>query len=389
MDRCDQVTLKSVRRMKNLIHASKEINPRPVGVDGITHAGYKDPIGSLRWDPNLLNLSPQLNPLQSLQEDLAFGWIPDATESIRKEGRNLERGTVGNRIVERAISRRLVPLLEKYFNNASYAFRPGKSPQDAVLAARALIRRGYHWAAKTDFEHYFEHVDRGILRQQLRALIADEDLCSAILNAISAILVVRGKSLQRRNGLPEGSGLSPLLSNIYLHGLDQACSDLHYFRYADDVLILGRNKREAEQALQRLQGLAVPLRLKLNMRKKTVRDVYSRPLIFLGYKLCGGNILPPEKAIEKLRNNLQKFRGQPQQGREVMKGFVRRFRIGTVRRSFRRLDRRLLHLYPPGQSLVALLDVMRVCMPAPWGLGKAAIESTQLQPPHGRGCHGD
>jgi len=351
--------------MKNLKEALKEINPRPVGVDGISRMGYKDPIGSLRWDTNLLNLSPHLNPLQSLQEDLAFGWFPDATESFPIEGRNLERGTVGNRIVERAISRKLVPLLDKYFNNASYAFRPGRSPQAAILAARALIRRGYRWAAKIDFEHFFEHVDREILRQQSLALIADEDLCSAILSAISPILVVRGKSLQRRNGLPEGNGLSPILSNIYLHGLDQACSDLNYFRYADDILVLGRTKLEAEQALQRLQRLAEPLKLKLNMRKKTIRDVYSRPLIFLGYKLCGGNILPPEKAVERLRKKLQKFRGQPQQGQEVMKGFVRRFRVGTVRKFFRRLDRRLLHLYPPGQSLVALLDVMRVCMPVP------------------------
>ena len=372
MERCDQVTLKSVRRMKNLIHASKEINPRPVGVDGITRVGYKDQIGTLRWDPNLLNLSPQLNPLQSVQEDLAFGCNPDAAESFNLDGRNLERGTVSNRIVERAISRRLAPLLDRSFSDGSHAFRPGRSTEDAVLAIRSLIRRGYHWAAKTDIERCFESIDRGILEQQLYEVIADEDLVRAILGAISPLLWVHGRSLQRQKGLPEGNGLSPILSNIYLQGLDGACADLHYFRYADDVLVLGRTKLDAEDALERLKKLAASLKLKLNRRKTFVRDVHDRPVIFLGYKFCGGNIYPPEKVVEKLKRNLHKFRGQPEHGQEVMKAFVRRFHIGTVRKFFRRLDRRLLHLYPPGQSLTIILGVMRGVRPVLLRQGKTA-----------------
>lgn len=359
MEKCSEISLRSIRKIKNLKGGLKEINPRPVGVDGMSRVGYKDPIGALRLDPNLLHLSSNLNPLQSLQEDLAFGCNPDAAESFNLDGRNLERGTVSNRIVEKAIVRRLTPLLDRSFCDCSYAFRPGRSAEDAVLAIRSLIRKGYHWAAKIDFERFFESIDRDILERLLSDVLADDALIRAILGATSTVLWVRGQSLQRKKGLPEGNGLSPILSNIYLHGLDGACSDLHYFRYADDVLVLGRNKLDAVGALERVKRLAASMKLKLNRRKTFPRDVHYRPLIFLGYKFCGGNIYPPEKAVEKLKRNLQKFRGQPERGQEVMKAFVRRYRIGTVRKFFRRLDRRLLHLYPPGQSLTSILGVLR------------------------------
>ena len=317
MEKCGEISLRSIRKMKNLKMALQEVNPRPVGIDGISHVGFKDPIGALRWNPDLLNLSPNLNLLQALQEGLAFGCNPDAAESFYLDGRNLERGTVANRVVERAIVRRLAPLLDRAFCDGSYAYRPRRSPEDAVRAARSWIRKAWHWAAKTDFAHFFESVDRDILRQRLHDAIEDEDLREAIFGAISTVLVVRGKFLQRQDGLPEGNGLSPLLSNIYLQSLDEACLDLHYFRFGDDVLVLERSKPEAERALQRLQELAGHLKLRLNSRKTFVRDVHSRPLIFLGFKFCGGNIYPPQKAVEQLKRNLLKFRGHPRKVRKL------------------------------------------------------------------------
>ena len=63
MEKCSEISLRSIRKIKNLKAGLKEINPRPVGVDGMSRVGYKDPIGALRLDPNLLHLSYNLNPL--------------------------------------------------------------------------------------------------------------------------------------------------------------------------------------------------------------------------------------------------------------------------------------------------------------------------------------
>ena len=73
-----------------------------------------------------------------------------------------------------------------------------------------------------------------------------------------------------------------------MDGFDRACEDLHYFRYADDILVLAPCRQEAEQARERLVDLAESLGLSLNPRKTFVRDVRSRPIYFLGYALSGG-----------------------------------------------------------------------------------------------------
>jgi hypothetical protein len=224
----------------------------------------------------------------------------------------------------------------------------------AILGVRKAIRNGAHWALKTDFEHFFRHIDRSILKRQLRHTIPDRALCEALLDAVAPVVVVNGRSMRRRNGLPEGNGVSPFLSNLYLHPLDEACSRCSYFRYADDLLVLGRSRGEVQEALELIRARAAKLRLSLNAKKTTIRDLHREPVVFLGYELRGGNVWPPPKAIEQFKNKLLS-RGQ--EGRlRLMKGFVQRFGIGPVRKLFRRLDRKLVQLYPPGLSLVGLLE---------------------------------
>jgi hypothetical protein len=360
MDKCGEISLRSIRKMKNLKKALKGINPRPVGVDRFSREAFRDPIRFCRHDPNLLNFSPQLKPLQSLQQDLAYGWIPDPTESFRFRKRRLERGTVGNRLVEKAISRKLNRSLDRLFSHSSYGYRPRRSSELAILAIRDVIRGGYYWAFKTDISSFFDNVRREILDDQVRSVIADEPLCNAILNAVSPVRIERGRSFLRQDGLPQGNGLAPFLSNPYMDGFDRACGDLHYFRFADDILVLAHSEHEAKETRERLRGLAEFHGLSLNLRKTFVQDVRSRAIYYLGYALSGGNIYPSKRSIRQLEQRLIRFQGQRVQGLNAMKGFVRRFRIGPVRKLFRRLDCKLGNLYPPGQTLVSLLDVVRM-----------------------------
>jgi hypothetical protein len=228
----------------------------------------------------------------------------------------------------------------------------------AILAVRKAVRSGAHWAAKTDFEAFFESVDRRVLENQLRETIADETLCDSVMTVTSPAVAIYGRTMERRDGLPQGNGLSPFLSNLYLHRLDEACSHLEYFRYADDLLVLGRSWQEVIGARRHIRRLGRSLGLRLKQKKTFVCDLNKKPLVFLGYELRGGNIYPPEEAIRRLQQKLE-FRGIGDR-KALMKGFVHRYRIGPVRKLFRRLDRQLRHLYPPGLSLASLFDALTV-----------------------------
>jgi len=255
------------------------------------------------------------------------------------------------------------------------------------LEVRSVIRHGRYWALKTDFENFFGSINREILGIELRNWIADEGLCKAILDAVSPVISIQGRSLERRNGLPQGSILGPFLSNLYMHEFDVACSSMAYFRYADDMLILNHSEQEAIKTLLFLGSLAARLGLKLNRRKCDLYDLRRESAVFLGYELRGGNIYPPERSIVQLKKNLLKFRGQPTQAQAIMKNFAYRFRFGRVRRLFRRLDYDLQDLRPPGPSLVALLDVMRVARTVVRGQREDKLRSKQLRSSQGQGCH--
>jgi len=351
-------TLGSVRRMSNLVAALEEINRRPVGINGIHFDAYAYPRDHALWNPNMLEVDAQLNLMNAVQESLIYGALPDATEAFRIKNRLLERGTVENRIRERAFLRKLNANLDRRFNDCSWGYRPGRSPETAILRVRTAVRDGAHWAAKTDFKHFFRSIDRSILECQLRNTIPDQALCDALLNAAAPVVVVSGQSMIRLTGLPEGNGVSPFLANLFLHGFDTACSHFRCFRYADDLLVLRCTREEIREALDLIRALAAKLGLKLNSKKTDVLDLYREPVVFLGYELRGGNIWPPQKAIERFETKLLS-RGQEDR-EQLMKGFVRRFSIGPVRKLFRRLDRRFAELFPPGVSLVGLLDALKV-----------------------------
>ena len=376
-------TLRSVRRLKNLSAGLHEISRRPVGIDKIPYEAFLDPIGHMRWNPNILDAYPELNPLKTIQESLVHPYTADASEAIRVKGRDLERGTVANRIVERALTRKLNSNLDKDFNPRSFGYRPHRSAEMAILHVRQAVRGGFHWALKTDIKHFFESIDRHILENQLRETIADEAICNTLMAVVSPAVVTRRATLRRETGLPQGNGLSPFLANLYLHRFDEACSTLEYFRYADDLLVLGTSWDAVATARKFIRELAASLGLQLNQEKTFIRDLHREPVVFLGYKLRGGNIYPPEKAIRRFQSNLE-LRGLRDRER-LMRDFVHRYRIGSVRKLFRRLDRQLGHLFPQGVSLVSLLDVTGVAIRRRGGSSQLLIV-TQLSTSCGQSC---
>jgi hypothetical protein len=344
--------------MKNLVAALDEINRRPIGYDGLPYAAYAHPGEYSRLDPRILWAYEDADPLRYLQEEIELGeqYEPLPTEPILIKGRLVERGTVASRIIERAASRKLSSNLDKYLSDKSWGYRSGRSPELAMLQVRAAIRKGAHWALKTDVSAFFPSIDRSILEAQLTSFIPDTRLCQFLMNAVKPVIldVKTLRRWERIDGLPQGNGLSPCLSNLYVDPVDQACSHLAYFRFADDLLILGSSRQEVLEAQHLLETHFAHLKLQLNPAKTTICNLYHKSLIFLGYELRGGNPYPPKKAILKLQHKLQ-FRGQSAR-REMMESFARRYGMGPVRKLFRRIDRVSHQWYPKGITLTGIHD---------------------------------
>ena len=294
--------------------------------------------------------------MNDLQGRILYGEAPDPTEEILIGKRVVEGGTVADKIIGKAIVRKLNSNLDKYFSDSSWGYRPGRSPEMTIQHVRKAVRGGAHCVLRTDVKRFFAYVDRDILRKKLAHWVPDNALADFIMAHISPVLLRRGKpTIVERTGLPEGNTITPFLSNVYLDELDQALSGFLYFRYADDILVLGHTRHEVVNAKNTIKQVLRQLGLRLNPEKTFISDLYRQPVVFLGYELRGGRIYPPAKAIRRLEWQLR-VRGQGD-GRVLMDSFVRRYRIGSVRKLFRRLDRRLGQLYPPGVTLVGLLAV--------------------------------
>jgi RNA-directed DNA polymerase len=352
-------TIKSVRKMKNMLAARSEINRRLGPAGGFSFEAYVNPLEYSRWDPNIF-LAYDIGPMKWLQEEFLFEYAyePDPTIPINVKGRIVQSGTIKNRIIERAIGRKLNSNADAHFSDRSWAYRPRRSAQMAILPVRDAARRGFNWALKTDIEHFFPSINRNILEQQLRRTFADERLCEMILRANSPISPRLSwiELWERTEGVPQGNALSPFLSNLFLHGFDEACSNLEYRRYADDILVLGRTREEVVEAQQQIERLLTQLGLRLNPKKTLIRDLYRQPLIFLGFEIRGGNVYPPMKAILKFERQLRVPGQEAHEKIILMKGFVKRYAIGPVRKLFRRVDRELHQWYPQGVTLTGLLD---------------------------------
>jgi RNA-directed DNA polymerase len=113
------------------------------------------------------------------------------------------------------------PLFEREFAKQSYGFRSGKGCKDALRRVDELLRSGYHWVVDADLKSYFDSIPHEGLMERVGEKIADCRVLSLIRGMLQAGVMDRMKGWQAtEQGSPQGAGISPLLSNIYLNGVD-------------------------------------------------------------------------------------------------------------------------------------------------------------------------
>ncbi len=260
--------------------------------------------------------------------------------------------TVIDRMLQQAISQRLSQLYELSFSEHSYGFRPQRNTHQAVQQAQKYLDEGNTYIVELDLEKFFDTVNHDRLISVLGWKIKDQRVLRLIRKYLRTGIMEGGIVSQRTEGTPQGSPLSPLLSNIILDELDKELENRgHKFvRYADDVSIYKKSNKSAERTLESItKYLEQTLRLKVNKTKSKVsRPSGSKLLGFSFYKTkATWGIRIAKSSIDRLkkklrviskRNNGKNFRTKLGELKPVIKGWVSYFRIADAKSQMDVLD---------------------------------------------------
>lgn len=200
--------------------------------------------------------------------------------------RTLGIPTVVDRLIQQAIAQKLSAVVEPTFSTSSYGFRPNRNAWQAVRQAQTYITNGKRWVVDIDLEKFFDRVDHDILMSRLARHIKDSRVLKLIRSYLEAELIDGKERVPRREGMPQGGPLSPVLSNILLDELDKELERRgHEFcRYADDCNIYVSSREAGEHLLRDLKEyLAKRLKLTINEKKSAVARPWERK--FLGYSV--------------------------------------------------------------------------------------------------------
>lgn len=194
--------------------------------------------------------------------------------------------SVLDRLIQQAIAQVLSPVFDPGFVPVSYGFRPGRSAHDAVRTARAAVAEGYRWVVEVDLDAFFDRVNHDVLMARVARKVEDKRLLKLIRAYLEAGIMADGVRQPTDEGTPQGSPLSPLLSNIMLDDFDQEFwSRGHRFvRYADDIRVFVKSQRAAQRVLeQSTKVLEQRLKLRVNRTKSTINPASVATLLGFGF----------------------------------------------------------------------------------------------------------
>ncbi len=260
--------------------------------------------------------------------------------------------TVRDRLLQQAIAQWLSPKYEEEFSPYSYGFREGRNAHQAVFQGQANLNDGYEWIIELDLENFFDKVNHDKLMGLLVKKITDKRTLKLIRSYLNSGIMTDGVVSPRTEGTPQGSPLSPLLSNIVLHELDKALQARghRFVRYADDCSIYVSSEKSAQRVIETITGyIESKLKLKVNRTKSKVsRPTESTLLGFSFYRSeKGWEIRIAPKSLEKIKKKMKEKtrRNDPASAKEkikkmeaVIRGWVNYFSIAKAKSKMQQLD---------------------------------------------------
>lgn len=326
-----------IANLRSAFYQVKENGGVP-GVDKVTIEAYE------------AKLEDNLGVLQHKLKDKTYCPKPVRRKMIEKENgkqRPLGIPTVEDRIVQAAMCNILEPIFEEDFLPCSYGFRPGISAHMALDKVSEHLKAGYHYVIDADLQSYFDTIPHDKLETQIRKRVTDGSVIKLIRQFLRAGVKDGEIHYDITEGAPQGGVLSPLLSNIYLHQLDQLMTERGHriVRFADDFIILCKNEKGAERVMRSVtKFLEEELSLTVNQDKTKVVYAKKEPFTFLGYEFIGDirRIDPKKEAKFKKRVKEITRRNQTvdietlikERLNPYLRGWANYFRYGNVKSKF-------------------------------------------------------
>ncbi len=342
--------IEKVINRKNILRAYHQVllNKGSAGVDGMAVKELSEHL-----DKNREKIILQVCKGTYLPQPILGVSIPKSNGTTRLLG----IPTVTDRMLQQAVSQVITIKFETEFKEHCYGFRPNRNAHQAVQQAQKNIHAGYQHIVDIDLKRFFDEVDHCILLQLLYRKVKCPLTLRLIRKWLRAPILIGGKLTKRRKGVPQGSPLSPLLSNIMLHELDKELEKrgLKYVRYADDFSIYTKSKTEARKVGNEIYlFLQNKLKLPINREKSGIR----KPVQFevLGYKFVPTykkgdkgkyQLVVTDKSWKNLKEKLKaatrktsplSFDERIQKLKEIQQGWINYFRMASLTGKLKELD---------------------------------------------------
>ncbi|GHS92352.1 hypothetical protein AGMMS50276_00030 [Synergistales bacterium] len=260
---------------------------RKNGASGVDSQGTREFGNSL--DKNISKIARAL-------EQETYEPAPLRSVEIPKEQkgkfRRLGIPTIQDRIVFQGVNMLLQEAWISRFSPLSFAYRPNVGVSDAIRAVSDLVKSGKYWFVKGDIRGCFDELNWDILSKTLGDWLNDEPLRHLINKALRVPVVFEGRIAPRHKGVPQGSPLSPILANLYLHAFDYEMLSNHFplIRYGDDWVTLTRSEDEAEDAYRTAEAALSRLLIEINTQKSGIGSLEEESIVFLGHKIDANGI---------------------------------------------------------------------------------------------------
>lgn len=249
-----------------------------VGVDGMSYEAYGQEL-----DANLRDLHERMRSKRYRHQPIRRVHIPKGRGKTRPIGVS----TMEDKVVQGALKRVLEALYEPLFLECSYGFRPGRSAHDAIRDLNSTLLRAHGgWILEADIQSFFDSIDRKMLMEMLRERIADPSFLRLVGKCLHVGILDGEDYSEPDEGTVQGSVLSPLLGNVYLHHvldlwfeqnvLPRLGGRARLFRYADDFVICFEREDDARRVMKALGARFGRFGLKLHP-EKTRLIPFQRP----------------------------------------------------------------------------------------------------------------
>jgi group II intron reverse transcriptase/maturase len=244
------------------------------GIDGVTWQDYEKQL-----EERLPILHAEIHKGSYRAKPVLRTYIPKADGQKRPLGIT----AIEDKLVQQAVVNVLTPIYETEFYGFSYGYRPGRSQHGALDAlATAILKRRINWILDADLQGFFDSIPHEPLLEFIRKRVGDKRVLRLISKWLKTGYSEDGHIYRQTVGTPQGSVISPLLANIYLHyALDEWVEnerrtrpngEVIMVRYADDMVLGFQYKEEAERYHEALKEQLCRHGLKLHPEKTRLKE---------------------------------------------------------------------------------------------------------------------